>query len=275
MNIIYVDDEKPAIDNFRLTTENFPEIKELHTFQRGEEALAFAKENVVDAAFLDMEMPGIHGLDLARALKEYDSQIRVIFVTAFSQYALDAWGVDATGYLMKPYSAAEIHKELAKCTYKPLPSHRVVIETIPTFGISVDGAPFYMAGAKPREMLALLVDCGEHGFTMGECIACMWPDRAAADANTQSLYRMTWKRLSDALESVGVGDILLTMEDRRCLKTDAVECDLYHILAGDKKAARKYSGEYLREYDWAEERNAQLHWMLRDSILDEKGEKNE
>lgn len=261
MNVIYVDDEKPAIDNFRLTVKNFKEIDTLNTFQNGEEALAFARENVVDAAFLDMEMPGIHGLELARALKKQDTQIRVIFVTAFSQYALDAWGVDATGYLMKPYTAAEIHKELAKCTYNPLPSHRVVIETIPAFNISVDGKPLYIPGVKPSEMMALLTDRGKNGFSAGEAIACLWPDREA-DAGTQSLYRMTWKRLFDTLEKAGVSDIIMTFEGRRCLKTDKVECDLYHILAGDKQAARKYNGEYLREYEWAEERNAQLYRML-------------
>lgn len=261
MNVIYVDDEKPAIDNFRLTTKKFPEIAVLHTFQSGEEALEFVKKNTVDAAFLDMEMPGIHGLDLARELKKHDSRIRVIFVTAFSQYALDAWGVDATGYLMKPYTAAEIHRELAKCSYKPLPSHRVVIETIPAFHISVDGAPLYISGAKPKEMMALLTDRGERGFTAGEAIACLWPDRAA-DASAQSLCRMTWKRLSEALENAGVGDIIQTSEGRRYLKTDQVECDLYHILAGDRETAGKYSGEYLREYEWAEERNAQLYRMI-------------
>lgn len=262
MHIIYVDDEKPAIDNFRLTTANFQEISTLHTFQSGEEALAFAKSNTVDVAFLDMEMPGIHGLELAKAMKKYDSRIRVIFVTAYSQYALDAWGVDATGYLMKPYTAAEIRKELGKCTYKPLPSHRVVIETIPTLNVMVDGLPLYISGAKPREMLAFLVECGDRGFSMGEGIAAIWPDRAT-DAGTQSLYRMTWKRLSDALENAGVGDIITTVENRRYLKTEKVDCDLYHILAGDKKVARKYQGEYLQEYAWAEERNAQLYWMLR------------
>ncbi len=49
MNVIYVDDEKPAIDNLRLTTEKFQEIDLLHTFQSGEEALQFARENVVVA----------------------------------------------------------------------------------------------------------------------------------------------------------------------------------------------------------------------------------
>lgn len=206
MKIIYVDDEKPAIDNFRLTVAHFPEIKELHTFQSGEAALDFVKTNTIDAAFLDMEMPGIHGLELAKALKAHDHEIRVVFVTAFGKYALEAFGVDATGYLLKPYTSSDIRKELAKCTYKHLPSHRVVVETIPSLSVMVDGVPLYISGGKPREMFALLVDCGKNGFTMSEAIACLWPERPA-DAKTQSLCRMTWKRLADILENAGVAHI--------------------------------------------------------------------
>lgn len=261
MHVIYVDDEMPAINNFRLTVAHFPEIKELTTFQSGEEALEFAKTHTVDAAFLDMEMPGIHGLGLAKALKNHDSEIRVVFVTAFGQYALEAFGVDATGYLLKPYTASDIRKELAKCAYRHLPSHRMTVQTIPNLSVTVDGVPLSVSGAKPREMLALLIDRAEHGFSMGEAIACLWPERPA-DASTQSLCRMTWKRLTDALESVGMGDIVYTADNRRHLKTDAIECDLYRILDGDKQAARKYNGEYLGEYEWADERNAQLAKML-------------
>lgn len=260
MHIIYVDDEMPAIDNFRLTVENFAEIKSLHTFQSGEDALEFIKSNETDVAFLDMEMPGIHGLELASRLKELDPDIRIVFVTAFGQYALGAWNVDASGYLLKPYSAADIRKELAKCSYRPLPSRRVVIQTMPSFSVSVNGAALYVP-AKAQEMLALLVDRGERGFITGEGIACLWPDKAN-DSKTQSLLRMTYKRLVEALEEAGVGDILYARNNRRYLKIDEVECDLYRILAGDKQAARKYNGEYLQEYEWAEERNAQLHWRL-------------
>lgn len=262
MNIVYVDDERPAIDNFRLTVAHFTEVSQLSCFQNGEDALAYIKNNVVDVVFLDMEMPGIHGLGLAKEIKNYNSNIRIVFVTAYSQYALDAWGVDASGYLLKPYTAADIRKELYKCTYKPLPSHRVTIETIPDFSISVDGSPLYIAGSKPREMLALLVDCKEHGFTMGECISYLWPEREA-DTGTQSLYRMTWKRMMDALDNVGVSDIILTSDNRRYIKTDEIDCDLYRILSGDRQEAKKYCGRYLQEYPWAEERNSQLYWMLK------------
>lgn len=261
MRIIYVDDEIPAINNFRLTVANFSEIEELHTFQSGKEALEYAKDHTVDVAFLDMEMPEIHGLELAKALKKHDSEIRVVFVTAFGQYALEAFGVDATGYLLKPYTAGEIRKELQKCTYTHLPSHRLVVQTIPNFSVMMDGAPLQIAGSKPREMLALLIDRGKSGFTMGEAIACLWSERSA-DANTQSLCRMTWKRLSDTLEKAGVGNLLQKSENRRYIKTDEIDCDLYRILEGDKQAWKKYNGEYLSEYDWAEGRNGQLYRMI-------------
>lgn len=229
MNVIYVDDEKPAIDNFRLTTADFPEIRSLHCFQRGEDALVFAGQNTVDVAFLDIEMPGFHGLSLAMELKRRDPGIRVVFVTAYSQYALDAWNVDASGYLLKPYTAADIRRAL--------------------------------------EMLALLIDHGERGFTAGEGIAYLWPDRSN-DASTQSLLRMTYKRLAATLEEAGAGHILASEGNRRFLRTDQVDCDIYRILAGDRQEARKYNGEYLREYSWSEERNAQLYWMLRGRTLE-------
>lgn len=261
MKVIYVDDERPALDNFRLTTENFAEIDELNIFQDANEAFEFAESNPVDVAFLDMEMHGIHGLDLAKKLKQKTANIRIIFVTAYSRYALDAWQVDAMGYLLKPYTAADIHKELAKCAYKPMPSHRVSILTIPRLSVTVNGETLHIPGTKTREMMALLVDRGPEGFTTGEGIACLWPDRVN-NAGTQSLLRMTYKRLLSVLEEAGIGDIIASAENRRFIRTEKVECDLYRILEGDKQTARNYNGRYLEEYSWAEERNSQLHWLL-------------
>lgn len=261
MRVIYVDDEKPALDNFLFTTANFPEIDSLDLFQDGMEALEYIKGHTVDVAFLDMEMPGLHGLGLALKIREIDPHIRVIFVTAYNQYAMDAWGVDATGYVLKPYVASDIRKELGKCLYKPLPSQKVVIQTIPTLSVTVDGKPLHISGEKPREMFALLVDRGERGITAGEGIACLWPNRPS-DSNTQSLFRMTYKRLADALEAAGVGDLIVSKDNHRFLRIELVDCDLYRILSGDEQAGRSYDGQYLREYAWAEERNGQLDRLL-------------
>ena len=80
MHVIYVDDERPAIENFRFTVAKIQEISSLNMFQDGEEALEYVKNNTIDVAFLDMEMPGIHGLDLAKRLKKIDENIRIVFV---------------------------------------------------------------------------------------------------------------------------------------------------------------------------------------------------
>lgn len=261
MYVIYVDDEQPALDNFRLTAAAFLEIDSLKLFRNGEEALNWTKDHVVDVAFLDMEMPGLHGLGLALKLRELNPDIRVIFVTAYSQYAMDAWGVDAIGYVLKPYTAQDIRKELQKCVYRPLPSQRIVIQTIPMLSVIVDGTALHLARAKTRELFALLVDRGDRGITTGEGIAYLWPDRPK-DANAQSLFRMTYKRLADALDEAGIGHIITSEGNRRFLRVDQVDCDLYRILSGDEQAARKYNGQYMQEYSWAEERNGQLHRML-------------
>ena len=261
MHVIYVDDEQPALDNFRWTVAKFTDIDTLNLFQNGEAALEWTRQHTVDVAFVDMEMPGLHGLGLAANLKEHNKNIRVVFVTAFSQYAMDAWGVDATGYVLKPYSRADIRKELDKCAFCPLPSKRIVIQTIPSLAISVNGQALRIAGGKPRELLALLVDRGEQGITSGEGIMCLWPDRTN-DASTQSLFRMTYKRLAAVLEESGIGNILVSAANRRYLRVEEVDCDLYRILSGDTEAQKRYDGRYLQEYSWAEERNGQLYRML-------------
>lgn len=261
MHIIYVDDEQAALDNFRLTVACLPGIDSLKLFLNGEAALDWVSEHMVDAAFLDMEMPGIHGLELARKIKELNANIRIIFVTAYREYAMEAWNVDATGYVLKPYTSGDIEKELRKCTYHPLPSQRIVIHTIPNLTVTVDGIPLHLGRAKVRELFALLVDRGERGITSGEGIAYLWPDRPN-DSNTLALLRVTYKRLADALEEAGIGHIITSKGNRRFLRVEQVDCDLYRILSGDRQTAQKYDGQYLQEYSWAEERNGQLYRML-------------
>lgn len=258
MNLICVDDEKPALDNFRLTVKDFAEVDSLQLFQKGEEALKYVEEHHVDAAFLDMEMPEMHGLELAKNLKKAAPNICIVFMTAFAQYALRAFGVDAIGYVLKPYTRDEVRKELKKAArFRPVPEKRISIQTIPGFVVSVDGSRMLWGRTKVEELFALLVDRGDEGVTVGEAIACLWPSRMS-DEGTQSLYRMTYKRLMDALKEREIDDIIASDGRKRYLLTEKVECDLYRILAGDKEAIRSYCGEYMREYSWSETRNAQL-----------------
>lgn len=258
MRVICVDDEQPVLDNFRMKVKDFPEIESLQLFLDGTSALKWAEKNPVDTAFLDMEMSEMHGIELAKRLKEIDRNIRIIFVTAFEQYALEAFEVDALGYVLKPYTREEIHRQLEKAALmRSIPKKKVEIQTIPDFTVTVNGNALYLGRAKPEELLALLVDHGTAGVTAGEAIACLWPGRTSDDS-TQTLYRVTFHRLMEALKTAGIDDIIASEGRKKYILKEKVDCDLYRILDGNTEELQSYAGEYMREYSWAESRNAQL-----------------
>ena len=228
MRVIYVDDEEVLLENFRLTVKESHYVDDLKTFQKGADVLRWTAEHEVDAAFLDIEMPGENGISLARSLKELNRNIRIIFVTAYAQYALDAFGVDAVGYLLK-----------------------------------IDGKPFPMGHTKQEELLAFLIDRGEAGVSGGDAIANLWSEKPSGE----SVYWTTMSRLKSLLEEAGIGFILGTKGKKKYIRTDQVDCDLYRMLAGDKNVILRYAGKYLYRYSWAEERNAQLNEIKRHAKL--------
>ena len=264
MNILYVDDEQPALDNFKLTLERCEGVSDLKLFLQEEDALEWAKFHEVDVAFLDIEMRRRQGISMAKKLKELRPDIRIIFVTAHTQYALDAFSVDAIGYILKPYSVREVQKELDKAAaFAPIVQRKakIEVETIPDFVLKVDGKCIYFGRSKVEELLALLVDRGINGITTGEAISYLWPERSN-DIKTQTLFRVTFKRLVEALNEMGIGYIIGTHDRKKYIKTEMIDCDLYRILDGEKEAGINYNGEYMRRYSWAEGQIAQLNHLL-------------
>ena len=255
MKIIYVDDEKALLENFKLTVEGLSKVESLNLFQKGEQALKWIEDHPIDMAFLDVEMPNMNGIELAKRIKEIDTNIHIVFVTAYQQYALEAFGVDATGYLLKPYDREEVEHELEKASrIKPIPKKEIVIQTMPDILVTVDGRTISMRNTKIEELFALLVDRGDVGVTSGEAISCLW-EGCSADRNN---YWVTFSRLKDKLREEGIEHIIASAGRMKYIHTDQVECDLYQMLAGDEEVIARYEGKYLQRYSWAEERNAQL-----------------
>lgn len=258
MKVIYVDDERPALETFRSKAKDLPEIESLCLFSDVDEALGYTEDNKIDVAFLDIEMPDMSGIMLAKKLKEKDRNIRLFFMTAFEQYALDAFGVKALGYIMKPYTKAEIKDALETAALmRSRPKKKVEIETIPNFSVCINGNRLALGGKK-QELLALLIDRGDVGLTTGEAIACLWEERPS-DEKTQTLYRVTFHQLMNELKKNGIEDIIGSDEKGKYIVKDMVECDLYHILDGESEGLKSYDGYYLKEYSWSEVRNGQLN----------------
>lgn len=111
MNCIIVDDEPIARTGIEKLVHNIPSLKLLGCFGNAEAAANFIKENTVDLCFLDIQMPGLNGIEFAKYLPK---TTLVIFTTAFAEYALDSYEVDAVDYLVKPIKPQRFEKAVEK-----------------------------------------------------------------------------------------------------------------------------------------------------------------
>ena len=112
MIAIAVDDEVLMLGALVTAIKASPDIAEVTKFSDCEEALEFVKDNPVDIAFLDISMRGMGGLTLAERISEVCPQCKIVFCTGYSEYAVDAFQIHVSGYLLKPITAQDVQKEI-------------------------------------------------------------------------------------------------------------------------------------------------------------------
>ncbi|PRD45004.1 LytR/AlgR family response regulator transcription factor [Sphingobacterium haloxyli] len=118
MKCIIVDDEPIARKGIKTLVDQISHLELLNSFNSAEAALAFIQSTPVDLVFLDIRMSGISGLEFARSIPKHTL---IIFTTAYSEYALDSYEVDAIDYLVKPIDSAKFRKAVEKAiTYHSL-----------------------------------------------------------------------------------------------------------------------------------------------------------
>jgi Response regulator of the LytR/AlgR family len=111
---IIVDDEEPAREEIKRLLQKFPEVRILGEFEDAITAFNFISENPVDVVFLDINLGGISGVKLAKEIKEFKNFPLVVFVTAYSEYAVDAFDVGAVDYILKPIDEGRFFKTILK-----------------------------------------------------------------------------------------------------------------------------------------------------------------
>jgi two-component system response regulator LytT len=115
INTIIVDDEKPARDELAFLLKGFPEINVVGLGKNGVEAVSLIKEHAPDLVFLDVQMPGLDGFGVLKKLVEKKMKLpHVVFATAFDQYAVQAFDVNAVDYVLKPFDKARISKAIQR-----------------------------------------------------------------------------------------------------------------------------------------------------------------
>ena len=105
LRVLAVDDERPALDDLARVLRAQPAVTDVDTAESGEEALHALAGEHYDAVFLDVRMPGLDGVELARVLRRFASPPALIFVSAYESAAVEAFELRALDYLLKPVVA--------------------------------------------------------------------------------------------------------------------------------------------------------------------------
>lgn len=248
MKVLLVDDEH--LNLVRLQTEAkkaLPEGTEIFAYENPLEALKESKKQQIDIAFLDIEMPELNGIQLAKELKKINPTINVIFVTAYDSYAFDAYKIHASGYLSKPVKAQKITEELEALRHPILAKSdkRMTVKCFGNFEVFVDGNPLKFQRSKSKELFAYLVDREGATANINELNAVLWEE------DHKSYLRNLIADIQQTLKAVGCSDVFFKRHNECCIDPNKIECDAYEYKRNNPDAVRAYRGEYMIQYSWA------------------------
>ncbi len=278
--MIIVDDEEPSIAKLEklLLESGLVEIKGKYTQPLA--ALDFLQSNKIDAAFLDIEMPDLDGIELATRIIDLQEWLAVVFVTAYNQYAVEAFRLNALDYLMKPVTADRLDKTLHRIAEEKVIRIKPSVLQIKCFGkfkVISGTVEVKFRTEKALELLAFLIDRKGDFVHRSEICDCLWEeydgDRALINFNTTLYY------VKRALLQQGVA--VPIEHDRNSYRFDIsiLDCDYYRFqeflvklrtvnpsnILEYEEVAGLFSGDYLAgmQFSWAE-RNRQ---MLKDQFI--------
>ena len=253
MQVIAVDDEKLALENLlQAIGEAAPEAK-VNGFVSPEQALEYARESHIDVAFLDIQMGSLNGLEVARALKTLHRSVNIVFVTAYSKYALEAFDLYVSGYLLKPVSTEAVQRALGHLRHpvaEPL-AQGLVVQTFGNFEVFVDGQPLRFARSKAKELFAYLIHKRGSSCTTREVAAVLFEDQPYT-LSVQRQVQTIFSSMMRTLRAAEVSDCIIKTYNRTAVDVSKVDCDYYRFLNGDIQAVNAYAGEYMTNYGWAE-----------------------
>ena len=247
MKILLVDDEELQLLRLEGAIKNILPKEEFLTYTNPLKALEETQNTQIDLAFLDIEMPGINGIQLAKKLKSVNPLIKVIFVTAFNDYALEAYKIHASGYITKPVNEMKIKEEIDELEkYIPLKeNNKIQIKCFGNFEVFHNGEPLSFKYQKSKEVLAYLVDREGVLININELNAVLWEE------DHKSYLRNLIADIQKTLKAIDCSDIFIKKRNGYAIDINRVDCDAYEYKKDNPNAIRMYRGEYMIQYSWA------------------------
>ena len=254
MIAIAVDDEELMLHALVRAISASPDMKEVVKFSNPEKALDYVKENFIDVAFLDINMRGMGGIALAEKILELRPNSKIIFCTGYEEYAIPAFKLHASGYLMKPISAEDVQGEIDNIKGVRKKEKLLTVQCFGNFDVYARDEALEFKRSKTKELFAFLVDRHGAGMTVKQICAALFPDDTDDEKNGAYIRQLILD-LKNALKMVGAERVLCHETPYYRVNTDLLKCDYISYLETGKP---EFHGEYMTQYSWAEETCAML-----------------
>lgn len=244
MNVILVDDERLNLENLEYLMDIVLPNANRISFAKARQALEYIRDHPIDIAFLDINMRGIDGITIAKALQDASPNANIIFCTGYTEYALDALGIHCSGYLLKPITETKVREALSHLRHPLEPEKRVKFRCFGNFEVYCDNKPVWFKYNRTRELLAYLVDRNGVSVSLKELSAILFED----DLHRSYMYQIRLD-LVNTLVELGVDDILVQSRGFLGIDKEKVSCDYYDYL--DDKLVPPIQ-EYMTQYSFSE-----------------------
>lgn len=272
LKTVLVDDEFNSLQRLKGIVEKEQRLEIIETFQKPDEFLQFMddKWQEIDLVFLDIQMPGVKGLDLAENMQHHNEDIEIIFVTAYDHYAVEAFELNALDYLLKPVSKKRFEKTMKRLfKNKEIEEDKEILKVntmgfVEIYDSSDKKIEPDWATAKTEELFLFLLRHEGNYVSKGKIIENLWRDRPA-DRAKDILYTTIYN-LRRTFKKFGYSDLVQSKRGYYKLNEELVESDflkqkeLIKDYKNDKITAAEFlelindvhKGEFLEEknYNW-------------------------
>ena len=254
MIAIAVDDEALMLGALTAAVEASPDIASVAKFSDCEAALEYAQNNPIDVAFLDINMRGMGGLALAEKIVAARPGCKIVFCTGYEEYAIPAFKLHASGYLMKPISTEDVQAEIDNIKGVRAQEKLLTVNCFGDFEVYAKNEKVVFKRLKSKELFAFLIDRKGAGMTAKQICAVLFPEDTD-DAKNSAYLRQLVMDLKNTLKSVGAENVLCHETPCYRVDTSLLKCDYISYLETGKP---EFHGEYMTQYSWAEETCALL-----------------
>ena len=245
MKIIIVDDEMSALHAFLNDVIDEKDIEYKFFKDTETEIEEYVSSNQVEAAFLDINMPGINGLTLAEKLIAIRCDLRIVFITGQKvgeQDLSERVRKHTVGFIYKPYDK----ETLGSCfslLRKLAPA--LTVKMFGSFDCFINGKLVRFSSKKSKELFALLLAYNGKSLTMTDAISQLWPDTPLE--KSKKLYRDAVWKLRKVLKEIRFACVRFSRA-LLVLNSENISCDYWDFL---KSGRGEYNGEFLKSYDWS------------------------